>query len=320
MSIKKSFFQYTVFFIVATVLIISAIILIIPNSESEMVETVYEESEEVLEFFNRFERNRQEAQVSLEESRVIASNWIKKEHSKINRHLFYRRRAYDLISRSILKVDDYNDLNYQLSRLPSTEKQAYTTLTVDRSSITTLDSYLAYIPSLAFPIQLPGKINNGMDLLISSAYSSKRVSPVGAGGSRPHFAVDVINIGNIDYINKEGELIRDGNHPGYIVSAADGIVTNIEYNHTYGWNVTVEHDRSLIPAGKRSGVKSFETFYAHLDELIYVNIGDRLSTSQNIALVGNSGLSTGPHLHYEIRMIKNDGTKYHVNPYPGSEW
>ena len=193
-------------------------------------------------------------------------------------------------------------------------------MTIDRSSITTLDKYIAYVPSLLYPIQLPIKANDGADLLISSAFSSRRISPVGAGGARPHHAVDIINIGNIDYVTKDGELVREGNHPVYIVSAAEGVVTNLEYNHVYGWNITVEHDRLLIPLNKRSGIKSFETFYAHLSEIIYVNVGDQLMAGDNIALAGNSDLSTGPHLHYEVKLTKYNGTKFNVNPYPGSEW
>ncbi|MDA3810407.1 MAG: M23 family metallopeptidase [Spirochaetaceae bacterium] len=318
MSRKKTFL--TIFLPLIVIISSISISITVMNHKVNDSENIYEDSAEVKAFYKRFEENRKASQVTLEESRVIASKWIKKEQANISRHLFYRRRAYDLISRTILKAETYEELNYHLSRLPSTEKQAYTTLTVDRSSITTLSNYSGYISSLLFPIQLPGKANDGKDLLISSYFSSKRVSPVGSGGARPHYAVDIINIGNINYVNEEGELVRDDNPPGYIAAVADGIVTNLEYNHVYGWNMTIEHDRSLLPISKRNNVKSFETFYAHLDEKIYVNIGDILIAGQNLAQLGNSGLSTGPHLHYEIRINYNDGTQSFVNPYPGSEW
>jgi len=319
MSTIKLKFSFVVFFISALVFTISAIKLLFPTLEIEN-SAVYEESPEVTEYYRKFEENRNAAVVSIEESRLIASKWIQKEQGKISHHLFYRRRAYSLISKAILSSQTYDDLNSHLSRLPSTEKQAYTTLTIDRSSITTLDQYDSYIPALLYPIELPTRGNNGKDLLITSSYSSRRISPVGAGGARPHYAVDIINIGNIDYVTEDGELVREGNHPGYIVAVADGKVVNLEYNHVYGWNVTIEHDRAHIPLNNRSGIKSFETFYAHLNKLIYVNIGDELKAGDNIALVGNSGLSTGPHLHYEVRMNKYDGSQKFVNPFPGSEW
>ena len=123
MSREKLFFPFAVFFISALVLIISAIHFLVPTSEIKP-NAVYKESAEVIAFYDRFEENRKAARVSIEDSRVIASNWIKKEKSKISRHLFYRRRAYDLIAKTILEAQSYDELNHQLSRLPSTEKHA----------------------------------------------------------------------------------------------------------------------------------------------------------------------------------------------------
>jgi murein DD-endopeptidase MepM/ murein hydrolase activator NlpD len=44
----------------------------------------------------------------------------------------------------------------------------------------------------------------------------------------------------------------------------------------------------------------YETLYAHLSKRL-VKDGDRIQPGQKIGLVGKSGRSTGPHLHYEIR-------------------
>jgi murein DD-endopeptidase MepM/ murein hydrolase activator NlpD len=77
-----------------------------------------------------------------------------------------------------------------------------------------------------------------------------------------------------------------------ILAAADGIVVAAERTPDYGNIVKIDHGAGL------------ETRYAHAS-VILVKVGDRVVKGQKIAEVGSTGRSTGPHLHYEIRLNGN---------------
>ena len=74
-----------------------------------------------------------------------------------------------------------------------------------------------------------------------------------------------------------------------IMATASGIVTEAGYERDYGKYIKINHGDGL------------ETRYAHASKLL-VSKGDVVRREQVIALVGNTGRSTGPHLHYEIRL------------------
>ena len=74
-----------------------------------------------------------------------------------------------------------------------------------------------------------------------------------------------------------------------IVAAAAGTVTMSTYNGGYGKCIVINHG---------SGIS---TLYGHNSTLLVSN-GDKVSKGQLIAKAGSTGLSTGPHLHYEIRV------------------
>jgi len=81
-----------------------------------------------------------------------------------------------------------------------------------------------------------------------------------------------------------------------IYATADGVVTYAGWESGYGRLVKIRHDFGM------------ETRYGHLSQ-IGVKVGDRVSRGDRIGDMGNSGRSTGTHLHYEIRI---DGTA--INP------
>lgn len=72
-----------------------------------------------------------------------------------------------------------------------------------------------------------------------------------------------------------------------IYAAAAGTVVNSCWHSTYGYMVTIKHD------------SGYATLYAHASKLKAV-VGDVVSQGDVIALVGSTGRSTGPHLHFEV--------------------
>jgi murein DD-endopeptidase MepM/ murein hydrolase activator NlpD len=74
-----------------------------------------------------------------------------------------------------------------------------------------------------------------------------------------------------------------------IIAPADGVVTYVGRDRGYGRVISIKHGKGLI------------TRYAHLHKAL-VKKGDYVKRGEAIALVGNSGRSTGPHLHYEVHL------------------
>lgn len=72
-----------------------------------------------------------------------------------------------------------------------------------------------------------------------------------------------------------------------VVAPAAGTVERVSRQTGYGLVLEIDHGNGI------------ETKYAHLSR-VTVREGQRVTRGQTIAAVGNSGLSTGPHLHYEI--------------------
>ena len=115
---------------------------------------------------------------------------------------------------------------------------------------------------------------------ITSGFAYARPHPI-MGGTRPHLA--------IDYAAPTGTPVR---------AVADGVVVKAGWDGGYGQVVHIRHG-----AG-------YETLYAHLSRFGRgIRPGTRVSQRQVVGYVGTTGMSTGPHLHYEV--IKDGGR---VNP------
>ncbi len=89
---------------------------------------------------------------------------------------------------------------------------------------------------------------------------------------------------------KMHEGLDIANHPGTPIRApADGLVSFSDGKPGYGQTVILDHGYGI------------ETWYGHARKLL-VSRGQKIRRGDRIALLGDSGRSTGPHLHYEVRV------------------
>lgn len=106
---------------------------------------------------------------------------------------------------------------------------------------------------------------------LSSAYASMRMHPV-LHFARPHEGIDVSA--------PSGTPIE---------APAAGLVTSVRWETGYGNTIEIDHGYGIT------------TKFAHCSRII-ARQGQHVTRGQLIALVGNTGLTTGPHLHYEVHV------------------
>ena len=87
-----------------------------------------------------------------------------------------------------------------------------------------------------------------------------------------------------------------------VYAAADGLAIGAKYNGGYGNMLIIAH------------AYGFTTLYAHLSRFA-VKPGEFVKKGQLIAYSGNSGITSGPHLHYEVRFMDEP-----INPEPFVRW
>jgi murein DD-endopeptidase MepM/ murein hydrolase activator NlpD len=126
--------------------------------------------------------------------------------------------------------------------------------------------------------------------------------------------------GNTAFSTKNPQIYSSGTHNGVDFAASigtpihaslSGIVvgagnTDIKSCRSYGKCIMIKHANGL------------STLYAHLS-LIAVTVGQNVTTGEIIGYTGNTGISTGPHLHFGVyategvNITKNKGSKYCSN-------
>jgi murein DD-endopeptidase MepM/ murein hydrolase activator NlpD len=156
-------------------------------------------------------------------------------------------------------------------------------------------AYLVLIPILAFVLQSYSFI--GIDTSLIAKVNTLKVSgipsicPIERDNIKKTsgFGMRIHPINKVEMMHKGLDLVAESGTP--VLATADGIVVKVEFKEPgkgYGRMIVIEHGTE------------YTTIYAQLSEF-KVAEGDKVKMGQVIGLVGSSGMSTGPHLHYEVR-------------------
>ena len=137
------------------------------------------------------------------------------------------------------------------------------------------------------------------NLILNKNYNNQLVLPLneyivssGYGWRKDPFGNGVEFHKGIDMAATEGVEIK---------ASACGVIELAQYSNSYGNYIIINHG---------SGLK---TLYAHCNNLLK-NVGDNVESGEVIALVGSTGRSTGPHLHFEIILnSKNLNPEWYLN-------
>jgi murein DD-endopeptidase MepM/ murein hydrolase activator NlpD len=144
-----------------------------------------------------------------------------------------------------------------------------------QQALAALEQYLLTEDTIAASIPTGNPVENGW---VSSFYGY-RIDPFN-GKKTFHEGLDIA-----------GKTGSD------VLAVAEGIVTWVGERGGYGGLVEVDHGNGYV------------TRYAH-NKTIKVKKGDRVTKGETLALMGSTGRSTGPHVHFEVLRVGQ-----HVNPY-----
>ena len=145
----------------------------------------------------------------------------------------------------------------------------------------------AYLSQAVEPITELGALMDSQSALLTEIPS---IWPVrgGVGHITMFFGQNIHPIHGQYYIHR-GIDIATHRYGDPIVASADGQVVTAEYTYDYGNYIIIRHKHG------------YYTRYAHMQNF-RATVGQRVQQGEIIGYIGNTGISTGPHLHYEVHV------------------
>ncbi|MBE9486788.1 MAG: M23 family metallopeptidase [Chloroflexi bacterium] len=159
---------------------------------------------------------------------------------------------------------------------------------VDR--VSAVDEIQQRISQLQLAIDMRRQSQEDVRNLLNDQVSLSRATPKGwptKGWITSYFGMRQIPQGTGKRMHKGIDIAANTGTP--IFATADGIVARVEYSAGYGKTVILDHGYG------------YRTLFGHNSKNL-VKSGQRIRRGDKIAEVGNTGRSTGPHVHYEVQL------------------
>lgn len=162
----------------------------------------------------------------------------------------------------------YREMLHQVATLAGVDLTQYGMSAVGDSAATLSDTEF----NIDAGAPVSGALQPAPTGLPVRGYLSRTFRPLDENPKTRHLGVDI--------------AVKKGTR---VTATADGEVAFAGWDDTFGWMVVLKHANNV------------ETMYGHNDTLL-VATGAPVSFGQTLALSGNTGVSTAPHVHYEVRI------------------
>lgn len=182
---------------------------------------------------------------------------------------------YNNIIKSISYIIDYNDIGNFNNNIDNESQNINKVIDEVNSYQKNVLSFMNISQKVHKEIPLGWPVAGGGR--ISSGFGA-RLSPFNQEKSY-HYGVDIA-----------------GTYGTPILAVADGTVSFSGWKSGYGWFIVINHNNG------------YQTAYGHNSKLL-VDYGEKVKRGQKIALIGNTGRTTGIHCHFEVRILGD-----HQNP------
>jgi len=203
-----------------------------------------------------------------------------------------------------LKLQMVQDLKSENARLREYSRD----LEISSQKIAGIDSMTAYLRRLASVADIKEGVSPSPAAVVRSEPAASAAGQQGGAertdggqatrtGAASEFAASVPNImPATGWVTKLFSTDKTESHMGLDIAAttgtpiratATGVVEEVRTDKYYGLTIEIRHENGFL------------TRYGHCSQIL-ASVGDRVNRGQTIALVGNTGRSTAPHVHYEV--------------------